>query len=468
MISPFNDLGLTGAGFVPIAQTVSLYTHQRYPGFLFKKVATLEQALACGGVFLQSTRKNLIYLGLDMERAYHAGKLGQHGVPSKYTRLPAEQIRAANRYKNNAYPTEEITFHASFFKLYDEVWTADTGDFSFVGIVTRVDEGFVLDYRDANVNPTINVAYVRDPITVPYGELTGGNVVGSAGRYVYPSGSDSVSVRTKGCSGYISNNIPVDAVAFLKSARAGFIAAMDAEQEVRDAYDQAYGEYVDAFPSDSLVHDAISWYPVLVTVGGVVTVQWRHERPRYAPVQGELGTALRRYKTVPTTDPEQKTGETADSYGMVLVQHSRSYNGIPFPGFKVSILSGTVVPLVSGVDDPYPLTAVPYADVKVYQGPTIKAAAVWPVIGPKVAPAADAVATLDRSGSLEESIKDYISKENSSGSITGAADAAKLSESEDGRARDYATMKEYVPSFTAFVQATISVVSARAKDILKG
>lgn len=99
---------LTSSGLTLIPGRVSLYSCAAFPGLLLKKVASVEEALQLGGVFVASPARRLAYIGRTAWSAFNASVIGSVLLPNAVTPVragPEQNWQGAGTFMQGAIAT---------------------------------------------------------------------------------------------------------------------------------------------------------------------------------------------------------------------------------------------------------------------------------------------------------------------------------------------------------------------------
>lgn len=404
---------LLNAGFTKLANYNSLYVHPHWPGFLFKSVDTIAQALQCGGIYLKTGVATTMYFGLDFAFAEKAGKLGEWARPSKISGVVAEGLSPTFQEYNTG-ASERLYYTSTVYVDRECAWTENEVSGVFVAIISRADRGFILDLRGSPVYPEVRVTADREPplaTEVQWSDPSAADY--GMGKWSKQGSSHTAfGFTVRGVSGYIDNNVAVNARAFIASSKAGFLASMDgADAKVKTAYAAAFDAEAASHAADAQVADPISVFPVEGAAAGVI--KFTTGRRTYARCDGlnatgahvELGVVKRVAVPAPTGgDPWPPTraflpAQIASVGAYVMFASERSRSGMPCP-FWIATVQGAYAssfgvgpnPLVSP-DGPllaagpvFQLDAVPYEEAKVNQAEHLPISACLAALGPRVRP----------------------------------------------------------------------------------
>lgn len=249
-----------GSGFVPIPETLSLFSHSKIPGLLFKRVRTLEQAMSCGGFVVvdKSTKALVGWIGRSMWAAYY-----RSGADSE--RATFGKIRTSSQVK--LVGTGPILAHSNNTRSYqDAVYVNNTfvdktivdvgqTDVFMLGIVTKATDG----HFAYSGNPTTLLMDERYfPITGEEGiegtvnEETAGDVDGDTSRR-WITGLDTPTgcMRMANRVGFISIDGELPRKPYFASAKPAMMA--DVDEDVREIYSEAFDEELAETPVDATI-----------------------------------------------------------------------------------------------------------------------------------------------------------------------------------------------------------------------
>lgn len=163
-MTPASKTELLAAGFLPYAGSKQNFTHAKFPGMMFRIVATVEDAVAVGGVLCISPNWFQGYMGLNAAMTVGAGNLGKIAMPSTAqvelltSGFPVTWSHsshgAANSDKVRAFSNDV------FATSWEEVELCPSTSV-FVGIVTGVDRGYVHLRRTTYSGPA-NLRWYKD------------------------------------------------------------------------------------------------------------------------------------------------------------------------------------------------------------------------------------------------------------------------------------------------------------------
>lgn len=141
--SPSNVQLLT-AGYVAIPATMSLFSHPDWPGFIFKKVTTLNKAIAAGGIMITNASYHVGYIGRSALNAYNRDLFGKIKKPTTTRAILCG--RAIDRWNNGSVYQHDIVVTYGSFGYHDIIAENDTTAVA-VAIVTKARDGHVFSRR---------------------------------------------------------------------------------------------------------------------------------------------------------------------------------------------------------------------------------------------------------------------------------------------------------------------------------
>lgn len=425
---PYTATSATPAGFSLVPGRNNLFVHSRYPGFLFRLVASIDQAIACGGILVRGNDVQVMHFGLDLISVAKNDTIGSWSRPSAF-RKEVNDKTSPIIYQWETFRKIEYAacdFIASAFER-----TAAIVDGSYIGVISRADRGLIVDFGfKAGIAAVDHVVPVssRYPTTNP------------SGRWVdSANGSLKISMRLATVSGYISQSIEFDAKKFLAAAQSGFLDAIDAPDSVKSSYRGAYDKMMAAVEGEK-TYDCFDVYPYVSASSQSVTFGVTRRRlaaytfdQTMGYVRDENDSALlinaragRHHNVMRTTqldagatDPLSEIAKRRDALAQRsawVMPHEQHIHGHHFPlyvpvGFntpansvKTGALEGTTFRAVAP-GRVFPLDSVPVVRVELLPGQKLPASSLFAKVGPRVGPA------LDVKQDDEESIADRIERD---------------------------------------------------------
>lgn len=423
---PYTAASAIPAGFSPLPGRKNLFLNSRYPGFLFRLVANVDQAIACGGILIRGNDVQVMHFGLDLISIAKNNALGSWSRPTAFRKEINDKTVPVVYQWQSSQKTEYAVcdFIASAFER-----TVPIGEGSFIGVISRADRGLIVDSGFkagiATVDHLVPVSS-RYPTNLP------------TGRWVDPhnDGSLKVSMKLATVSGYISQAIEFDAKKFLAAAKSGFLDAIDAPDSVKSAYDGAYAKMT-AVTEGEKAFDHFDVYPYVSASSQSVTFGAARRRlaaytidQTFSSARDENDTALfvnscaARYHNVtrvtrleagavdPLSDLMKRKDALAQRSAWV-VPHEQHIHGHHFPlyvpvGFNTpsnSVKTGALEGATYRAVTPgraFSLDSVPVARVELLPGQKLPVSSLFAKLGPRVGPA------LDVQGGDEVSIADRI------------------------------------------------------------
>lgn len=234
---------IVAAGFVALPDTSSLFSHPFAPGLLFKRVFSLAEAMACGGVSVSTPTITMGYVGSSMYMAYHNDLFGQATVVTEDITLQVGRRETSF----GSFKAFDAAFCAQKYVSRDVV----TGGFA-MGIITRAHDGvFCL--------ATAGTTVVSSQTTNGVGGLIFTSNYHNGGTFVYSPGGRSVpTAAIKGCSGFISFGMSVPSSQFFSSRMDGFLTAIP--DDLKSRYSDAYVQTVASLPNSSKVGSQVKFF----------------------------------------------------------------------------------------------------------------------------------------------------------------------------------------------------------------
>jgi len=520
VIGPMAQALRTSLGFVSVTfggnASTSLYTNPRYPGFLFKAVDTIAQALAAGGVLMHAPtsvhKRSLMYLGLTFERTYHAGKLGEFGRYASFTGTPVREIQQPPSKMPILETVQDGSKSIDWANLlitpHTTDWTDLGGEYHFIAVVSRADEGFLLDHHVRYVDPIAEPAVAMEVL------------INREDQYLYSTGVAPTGNETKevicwrdtvkltqyvpSLSGYIAVNVPFDKKTWMNQNRAYYnqqLVTDGVDQDAIDIYMDAYDATMATMTGSS--YDAFVLYPQAVmdtsqTVEIIASVNWtpkkkirekRTSNPNYP--SNSVGGAYR--IGGPTTSLNMTLG--AQEMGNIYqLPWEISFDSKPMPFYRLVQSGGDAQigeelsqstefwPNQNGVraqshpmdvpsSNAFSLASVPYVDVRLFAKETIKASTLFGPISPLVRPAATPAGTLDLSTRMDREFEPAVRRENSNVSVdqtdgtTTGATVAKNRSITSRRRLEYMTLLTSVSPFAAFIGTLSTQLDVKAQEL---
>lgn len=439
-LTPFSRAEALAFGFVPRTGTVNLMAHVRYPGFLFRLVTDMQQALACGGVLTTKGSRRQFYFGLDLGRAAADGCIGQQALPTRMSRvawMSPDRTQVDQQLSGGPSTPGQITVttRVSILHIPDEDrWSAwNTSASKYIGVVSKADGGYIIDHvGPIAAEETFNVFQVSIPPLVQnfagWADFaTKGTLVNGELQYIDLGSGGAVTLTTAVTSGYITNTVQVPRRAWLSAAEQGYLNQIE-NSDVKGAYASAYAELKASPENDGFVADEFSFYPTIFG-GQMLFNSWEavssvfsygeHKRPASLSPPGlffAYSAQVFSESRVVSPYGYQPSYDTL-THAMDGNRSCRSRSGRPYARLVAGTFSGGSVtggddfsamdlnpsgatltnPVLPDGLDRFPLSAIPFVDVKVYQGMKLKASSVFSPLSPMAMPSVAPTDTLDLS-----------------------------------------------------------------------
>lgn len=518
MRTPFNAITAVQAGFVKLADANLLYVHVRYPGFLFRLIESEAEAENCGAIYIENTDYSCMHFGFDLIAAARVDRLGEWGKPTSVSHAP---VPHGLKPSFDVYESGRKWRHSVVSSVISEKsadWTANSLDYQFMGVISKADRGFILDFgKRPKADGRVPLGYsAQIPLTYPQGVKPfsaddggsnqtnsmydgGPTPLGLATTIVFAQ-NRGITFRPAMVSGFITNNVAVKAKQFILTAKPGFLAGMDADSKVVSAYSQALDAIASGYPEGALIADEFTVYPTLAP--GADIVLFTTERREYGFGSGNNGgrgdpLRMRKYSAVdwPTVGgipPSSVTPSDAqlNSVGYIIsLKHEISDEGMARPFFiMMDLPTADGFPRVNPVDAVgtdwlaaqagYPLDQVPYDKVELYQLDPIPAGSCYSTFGPRVGPLPQAEGSAPRvlklNTKVERELGLILDSEYRPKPVEGSnptEQAASVAAVEVALDVKYESYKDLVPNLTGFTRFIVNLVNEMdktARTILKG
>lgn len=387
------------AGFTAVSGTGTLYTHPRWPGFLFKTVSTIEQAIACGAVYWRNANKEMAYFGLDAEFTFHAEKFGQYGIPTAMTAFPLFTLSPKVITKDANFSA----LHRSSLLFTEKTfgWSSIAHDGQFMGLVSKADRGFVY-------NTLVHGTETPPELSIPFSADPGFRAVWSGGTvntHFEADGNANSKGRIFFTGGYIDCAVKIDKGAYFRAARAPFLADISSA-EAREAYSKAFSSFLTTPQASGVTTDTVRLF-----------AYWDTNRLVFSQTEklsdSVVANGSARW-SVPPADNSVIVGDAASEIvrARLRMRNNRSVNGMPVAQIRYSDLSGlspiqaAEAALGLGYRQTPPggsfnLDSLPFKKVKMATGQLIGSATLFARVSPKVKPASGATDVLDHNAILE-------------------------------------------------------------------
>lgn len=267
---------LLQAGFVLKTGRSTIYTHARYPGWLFKSVDDVESALSCGGIMIFGTSGvRTAYFGRTAENVASAGRLGSWARGSNSASAPFRGI-GVQESNSMRYECRE----GSFLLTSYDAFTPDFGSFAgFVGVISKATAGFIVDTGTVARYPAWDITSRSGaPISFPSSSPTI-----EADWFTTGVTSQWVSL----VSGFIAYEWNLNKRSWLAGARTELLSKMT-DAKIKSAYSDALAELITEIPANGMVTDGIRF--TFGYSGGVVSIApggraggWKDYRAIWSP-----------------------------------------------------------------------------------------------------------------------------------------------------------------------------------------
>lgn len=409
-----TDLQLRNAGFTLVLDRTTLYTHKRYPGFMFKIVTDIDQAMACGGVMHFSSKRRVMTLGYDMFQANAAGQLGNYGRFSALKRTVRKDAATITYATNFNYAPGVGAFRREYstrLEAITPVWNATTHatDVYYVGVITKASRGIIVDRRSLSATG----ADLNTSLTMV--KLAGYTYVGDAGYQILDSPliSDIVvagmTLTEPEVMGYIAMGITVKKRTWLEAAKPKFIEGLVAEgvdDEIIARHEAAFDAEIAEIGAAAVVPDELVFH---VANSASNTVHFTHVRPvsgvrilagQNAGTGSATGATLQAFTAPNVVGEPGYVGTNADATAqaalragvisqLVNIGGNRNVGGVPVPQVltrDTPLDNFLIIPTGAANASAFRLTSVPYESVSLAVGQDFPASQIFGAFGPKVGP----------------------------------------------------------------------------------
>lgn len=482
-------------GFVKILGRVTLYRHARYPGFLFKQVPTIEEAIACGGTFVSSEKRNVLTFGYDLAQAVAAGQHGNFGKLSRCRQTVRPEEPSIAYGTNMAYGPSQVAIRSEFSvrTICDlPIWINAHGvNPLVVGIISKASRGLIVDARGKAIPVGEELASCAPAKVSSYaynGDADYDTLTAARNSAILPPG---VSLTECLLSGYISMAIPVKKKEWLLGAKAPLIAKLTAQgvdKSIIDRYGPAMDAVAATIPADAMIADELVFH---ACVSADNSVHFTPKRPActlkaalpFTSIHlGYPGNMYRRAKRMQVAgDPPRYVFGDAPTIATmratltdtITIPGNRNIDGIPVPQMKPAATQlAAALPIASGelTPDSFALSSVPYAKVKLAEGFEVDVSSVFGAFGPLAGPTrlATPAGVLDLSDRLEQDVGTAIVMTSGAKSIPAgtkeenveaAVEAASIAMSEAAAALS----ENILLPFTYFVTKTNASIMENVK-----
>lgn len=491
--TPMSHAEAAALGFFRIPQRKNLFGHPRLPGFLFRIIASVDEAIACGGLTVVCPSHTVSYFGLDLLAASRAGKIGEFGKPKSFeTRAAAGLLPSYEERSEGSSQTRR--YGSVVYVELETEWTNLGPSGKYIGIITKADRGLVVDLGmrsgDNALHPSAQAAVsIANNILTEYGSA--GDV-----KWKFGNSLSSLPLSLPMVSGYIQRAIPVPKRAFLTRAKPGFIGEIEANDSIKRAYGAALDELIASASGNT--HDEFRLYPVTDAANRVVKWSVRRRDVMLATQQNGIlnqpFTEIYKDTDIPVngnTTAIMPSDTTRSRTGVLtLLTSEKSRGGIPCPfwvAHSVWSVSGTVVYeegfelstndngfYVFKDDEAFSLDEVPFAKVMMAPNSELSAGTVLGPVSPRVRPSAAPTGALDASTRVEDEVRFRsanmrVNLPSTEGTATAQELAAASAEAElDTRAAEVEWMTPFLSEFAAYVVTTVKDLDQRARAKLKG
>lgn len=513
MNTAYTKAEAIAAGFVALGGTESLLIHARYPGFLFKVIETVNQAISCGGLLYRGADEQILYAGLDLLYVAKTDRVGCYARPASVEKSPnllCEPI--AGDYTSGA-NLRSYTIPARF-DVKEMGWTT-ASDGKFIGVITRADRGLIVD-RGFKVGIPIRSVTAKLATSTPR-YSSSGPADGSWTDYnISGDTSHAIEFQLATVSGYWSNHIPLLKKKYLELAKTKYMESIDADSKIVKAYERAYTEHVASLSVTDAIIDQFTVYPHVGASDTKVrfTAHRRDPTPYQIGAQGLGDNIVASYVTQqklwmfgslrpvqqitasngslqwPASEPLDLVAARAATV-VFSGPHDQSIGGFCCPHWLINAM-GTVDNVseqtlqaltprdgtsarLPAQEPVFTLDAVPCEKVEMLPGQILPASAVFSVFGPRVMPDSkqNAAGSLDVSGRIEAEIASVLGNASLPGAPTGVNDTEREASAAaaDSRlaARETAILAgvKHLTPFAAFIAETVAAIDGRARRALK-
>lgn len=235
-------------GFIKVTGMSSLYRHPALPWALFKRVNTVQQAVACGGVFTSTALSGsglgtvTVVMGETARYLARNGRVGSYAVTGNFVAKGLNtKVDSASRYTPGGQNWWSQLFHTQVCRLSPHF--VDTGASGvFLAVVTKAVDGCVINTSagtlDYNFNALAPAVVVSDTVGSSVGKrgLKAGTPAEWVGRDTYAC---SRNASSGGYHGYIDFGIEVRFGDLLQSRFSAWQATIT-NSDAREALSAAF------------------------------------------------------------------------------------------------------------------------------------------------------------------------------------------------------------------------------------
>lgn len=240
--------GALARGFVQVPGQSNLFTHPDIEGLLFKTVTSKKSALALGGFLtlddsVSTTLRGSFLIGRSARYAYDRGLIGRVALPKTVVATPASDARVC---LSGAALSSGSNYLGKFYRpayltLTQLQWYKPYAKGQVMAIVSKAFDGHGANFVDEfgstttpNVIANVLTVSVADGWTA-HGAKTYANAIGQQkladGVYSYGPG-------IAGWAGYVDQEVGVNILAALTSAKSAYLATVN--PDAVDAFAEAY------------------------------------------------------------------------------------------------------------------------------------------------------------------------------------------------------------------------------------
>lgn len=411
---------ILAGGYVLRPGTQSLFTHSRYPGWLFKMVPDIESALSCGGIMVDGGGGTRIaYLGSTAMNNASKGLLGSWTKMTQELPVPmglVQRLDDSNVTQAWAEVGVVITTPSQVVGSFPDSF--------FLGVITKASCGFLVDRAISTeaIGLVPNFTRTTRKGSIPFtGSYTGSPVL--TGRLF----DDRLVAANPFVTGFIRYNWNIGKKDWLARAR-GPLAAAIPEEPIRALYDTALTELVAETPADAMVTDGVHFTFGLVGTKihvcasprtGILDLQARTASfaaltgtVRSAPAQGPFPNIVQTVTRVRAYFPSDcfiADGALAGSIcPAVTVADVNGYDGPGATGPSVWVLAGKNGTGAVNSQRPFfsPL-ACPYKAVRLIQTAEVPMSGIFAALFPASGPASltfEGMTVLDLTDRVDEEL----------------------------------------------------------------
>lgn len=280
-MNPANKTELLAAGFQPYAGSKQNFTHVKFPGMMFRVVATIEDAVAVGGVFCISPDWFQGYMGLDAAMTVGAGNLGKIAMPATAqvelltSGFPVTWLHSSH---GGASLDKVRVFSNDVFATSWEAVELCTSASVFVGIVTGLDRGYVhlrrTPYPGANGRWSKDFGLTNDPTTTKCAhdpKFASKHVANLNAVGVVYAGATMIALPD--VAGYCYKRWALPKAAYFRHAFAQLLDSLKGEDEqVISKYSDACAAELEQMGPNELLEDGLRMHASVDANGSIVWV----------------------------------------------------------------------------------------------------------------------------------------------------------------------------------------------------